>query len=359
MTGRTTDVAIVGGGIIGMATALACARRGLSVVLSGEGRPGAASPAAAGMLAPSTEGAAKNVRAFANACRDAWPDFLDGLSEASAAGALLNQLGILELAAGADDVARLQSRCAGDSRWLEPSDVAALEPGVHAPFGAALHARDGAVDNEQLLAILDETIARTTGITWASGTRRLRLAVGSATIDLADGTAVVAAHVILAAGAWVGGLQGLPRPIPVVPVRGQMIGLRAATPLRHVVEGPGLYLVPRAGARLLVGSTMESVGFDAGTSPDAAATLALGAGRIFPAVASQTPAEHWSGLRPMTPDLLPILGPDPEHAALLYACGHSRNGILMTPLTASCLAALAAGASSPWPLEPFGIGRFE
>ena len=340
-----------------MATALACSRLGMTVVISNERRPGAASPAAAGMLAPTTEGAAAGVLEFARACRDAWPAFLASLSELSRIEVELNRFGILELAADGSDAERLRAGCSNESRWLDDAGVAALEPALCAPFGAVHHERDGAVDNEQLLGALDEAIVHAPSIRWVAGTRRVRLERRGAMLELSDGSRVPAGHVILAAGAWVAELEGLPRPVPVVPVRGQMIGFRAI-PLRHVVQGPGAYLVPRPEGRVIVGSTMESVGFDAGTTAAGATTLARCAERILPGFAGQAPAEHWSGLRPMTPDLLPIIGPDPEHGQLLYGCGHSRNGILLAPLTATCLAAVAAGQPPPWPLDPFSIGRF-
>ena len=174
---------------------------------------------------------------------------------------------------------------------------------------------------------------------------------------LADGGTIAAGRLVVAAGAWVSQLEGLPRAIPVVPVRGQMIGF-AAAPVRHVIHGPGAYVVPRPAGRTIVGATMEHAGFDAGTSPEAATRLADAAGRLAPGLAGLPVMEHWAGLRPTTPDQLPILGPDPEHGTVLYACGHSRNGILMAPLTAECIAALASGVPSPWPLEPFSVARF-
>ena len=357
MTRRTPDVAIVGGGIIGMATALACVGRGLSVVICGEALPGAASAAAAGMLSPSTESAAPNAHAFAVACRDSWPAYLAELATKSRTPVDLNRLGILEVAVDATDAARTQRGCTGDSCWLDAKEVMALEPALHAPCGAAHHRRDGAVDNEQLLIALDEAIATSASITWRPAARRLELAVDTGTLVLADRSHVRAHRVVLAAGAWVNQLAGLPRPLPVTPVRGQMIGYRGA-PLRHAVIGHGAYLVPRPGGRTIVGATSETVGFDAGTTAEAAAGLAAAAARIVPAIERLTLAEHWSGLRPMTRDLLPIIGPDPDHPVLLYGCGHSRNGVLMTPLTALCLAALATGDPSPWPLAPFSVTRF-
>ena len=126
---------------------------------------------------------------------------------------------------------------------------------------------------------------------------------------------------------------------------------------RRVIYGPGAYIVPR-GQRILVGATLERAGFDPSTTPAALAELRRGAAAIWPAIAELPMASSWAGLRPVTPDLLPIIGPDPDHPCLIYACGHSRNGILMAPLTADCVAAIVAGSAPPADLTPFRVDRF-
>jgi glycine oxidase len=165
-------------------------------------------------------------------------------------------------------------------------------------------------------------------------------------------------RLILAAGAWVTQLGGLPRTLPVEPVRGQMLSLRGV-PLRHVIYGPRGYVVPRVDSGVsLVGSTMEYVGFEVGTTPDALARLADAGREVCPALGSLPVEARWSGLRPVTPDLQPIIGADPDYPALLYACGHSRNGVLLAPLTGDCIAALVVGADPPADLSPFEVTRF-
>lgn len=340
-----------------MTAALACADRGLAVALSSRARPGAASGAAAGLLAPIAAGATDAVVAFATACRDSWPSYVAALAERSRTRLSLNRLGIIQLPVDGADADRLRNSRREGTDWLEPAQVAALEPTLSAPLGAVLRHRDGAVDNEHLMLALDEAIAMTPRITLVGAARGIRLNDDSNELLLADGDSMAAGRIVLAAGAWVPALAGLPRALPIVPVRGQMIGFAVST-VRHVVEGPDAYLVPRPGQRTIVGATMEQAGFDAGTTASAAAELAAAAGRLVPRLASLSHSEHWAGLRPMTPDQLPILGPDPDHRALLYACGHSRNGILMATLTAECIGALAAGEASPWSLAPFSVTRF-
>jgi glycine oxidase len=164
---------------------------------------------------------------------------------------------------------------------------------------------------------------------------------------------------VLAAGAWVNGIAGLPRLLPIEPYRGQMFSVAAtgAAVLRHVVYGPDAYLVPR-GDRVLVGATMERAGFDADTTDEALASIRSGAAAFWPVVSTATTTAKWAGLRPVTPDLLPILGRDPDHPSLIYACGHSRNGILMAPLTGDCVVALVTGDAPPADLSAFGVARF-
>ncbi|MBK5188439.1 MAG: FAD-dependent oxidoreductase, partial [Gemmatimonadaceae bacterium] len=115
---------------------------------------------------------------------------------------------------------------------------------------------------------------------------------------------------------------------------------------------------PHPFERTVVGATMEEVGFDSRTTPEGLASLTAIARRISPASASARLVSHWAGLRPVTPDRLPILGRDPEFPHLVYACGHGRNGILLAPITGDAIGALAVGAPSPHDLSPFSIARF-
>jgi glycine oxidase len=139
----------------------------------------------------------------------------------------------------------------------------------------------------------------------------------------------------------------------------------AGSLLRHVVFGPRGYIVPRISradtipsGETLVGATSERVGFELGTTVQAATSLAAAGADILPPLAAMAPVRQWSGLRPMTPDLLPIIGPDPDQPSVLYACGHSRNGVLMAPLTAQCISAIVRGEPAPRDITPFAIARF-
>lgn len=353
------DVAVVGGGIIGLASALEVAGRGLRTVLVDARRQGESSPAAAGMLAPGMERVTGAAHDFATASRDAYPAWVAELEARTGATIPLNQLGILELLPPHSAPPSLSSPGA---RLLTNRELSALEPALaHAP-GALFHERDGAVESIALLGAL-RTVAAASSSVRIVPALAMALEHGHShdphhiALRLSDGSRIVAGRIVLAAGAWVTALGGLPRTLPVEPVRGQMLALDTA-PFRHVVAGPGAYAVPRAGGTTAVGATMERVGFDSAITPEGQAALERGAALLAPALASAPVLARWSGLRPVTPDLLPIIGCDPEIPSLIYACGHSRNGILMAPATARCVAALAAGDDVPYSLSAFRPDRF-
>ena len=129
-------------------------------------------------------------------------------------------------------------------------------------------------------------------------------------------------------------------------------------PISRVVQGRGVHLIPREDGRILVGSTVEEVGFRSSPTPRGVGWLIESATALVPVLADLPLVETWAGFRPGTPDHLPIIGPDPDLAGLCYATGHFRNGILLAPLTAQAVAdLLLEGVTQPL-LEPFGIGRF-
>ena len=167
-------------------------------------------------------------------------------------------------------------------------------------------------------------------------------------ISDSDGKRVDARAVLIAAGAWSGSLEGLPRPLGVRPIRGQMLAIRPSAPVSaRVMESEDVYLVPREDGRLLVGATVEDVGFDVANTEGAIRELLGAAISLVPSLASAPVVEAWAGLRPGTEDGDPIIGPDPTVEGLFYATGHFRNGVLLAPLTAEIVVALIAGGKVP------------
>jgi glycine oxidase len=363
---RQIDVTVAGTGLIGLAAALALADLNLRVRLIGEARPGESSPAGAGMLAPSLEDAGAGVPAgevhrFSLAALDRYVAYVRDLTERSGIRVNLSRRGILRVALDDPGAAVLRQQQGAYAEWLDAESVRDREPGLRSVVGALLYPSDGAVDNVALLKALDVAIARMPNID------RLRGSISSIVVNgdgarctmAGESTVYTAPHLVLAAGAWVGAIRGLPRVLPIEPVRGQMFSIEArpGDALTHVIYGPHAYLVPR-GDRILVGATMERVGFDARTTGAALGELRAGGAAMWPPIAAAAAAAEWAGLRPVTPDLLPIIGPDPDHPALIYACGHSRHGILMAPLTGDCVAALVAGVAPPADLHAFRVERF-
>ena len=371
MTGtRTADVVVVGGGVIGCAVARRAARDGLRVVVVERGTPGrAASWAAAGMLSPLAE--ADGPGAFLDLLLDArsmFPAYAAALREETGIDVAYGDAGTLFVALRAEDEAGLEARWKWQSAAglrvdrLTADEARQAEPGLSpAVRMGLLFPGDHQVDNRALGAALWAAAAEA-GAEFALGAEAVRLLRDgdlAAGVALAGGERIAAGAVVLAGGAWAGRLDGLPRPVPVVPVHGQLLAVETVPPLfRHVVDSPRCYLVPRAAGRAIAGATVERTGYRARVTPGGVRRLIEGAVEIAPALEDAPLRETWSGLRPGTPDDQPILGPDPDVVGLVHASGHFRNGILLAPLTGERVGALLSGGAWADELRPFGIERF-
>ena len=350
------DLVVLGGGIAGLTSALAAAAKGMRVTVIDQPRPGAASRASAGMLAPSIAGLPEDTRAFAMEARDFYPRFLDALRDRTDVDVALDRGGILELSGSEEDLERRSQRAGPAAERLDARALASLEPALSPHPGALLHPDDGAVDVAALMAALDIAVARHPRVTRFTDEVASFDARGNLpAFRSKGGTRYGSPRLLVAGGAWVAALPGVPRAIPVRPVRGQLLRLQGA-PLRHVVHMTDGYLVPRGDA-LIVGATQEDAGFESGTTPRGLATLRGIATRVVPALGHAALVQHWAGLRPMTPDGLPLVGADPEVPALYYACGFSRNGVLLAPWAASQLASVLTGSGAGTALAAFAVTR--
>lgn len=348
---------VVGGGLIGLACAVAVAERGLAVGVVADTRRGEASRAAAGLLAPSIERGDGPTHTFAVAARDRYPSFLEWLHERSPIFVPLNRDGIVQLAVNEAGVRGLQRGMSPEARWLDATELGELEPALAHGLGGVLHPLDGAVDNVRLHDALQSVAETHPRISFArDAIIEFRFADG-VTAKGASGSRYSAGHAVVCAGAWSTTIRGLPRPLPVEPLRGQMVSY-ATAPLRRAVYGPTGYAVPRSDGRTLIGATMERTGYESTTTAEGIARLERTAAEIFPGFATLAPSDAWAGLRPMSADLQPIIGPDPDEPRLVYATGHSRNGVLMTPITGDCVAALLVGERLPYDLSAFAVSRF-
>ncbi len=355
---KNPDVVIAGAGIIGLCAATAIARRGITVTLVGDPRSGEASAAAAGMLAPSVEKSSGPAHQFAVAARDFYPAYLEELAELTGIRVPLNTLGVLQVALTSRGSKGLQKTASTKSWWIDRDALSELEPTLGHTLGAVFNPDDGSVDNVILLAALEELVRREPRITPLTGAvQAIAANHESVTVTLQSGDEITAGTVVLAAGAWVSRIAGASYMAAVTPSRGQLVSYDAIG-LRHVTYGPRGYLVPRTGGTVIAGSTMENVGFNAHTTPEGLAKVRSAAEEIAPALAVSPVNATWAGLRPITPDMLPILGADPANRRVIYACGHSRNGILMAPLTGETVAELITEEAVSHDLSQFHPARF-
>lgn len=353
---RAADTIVVGAGVVGLCIANALARKGQIVALIGEHRAGEASRAAAGMLAPSVEQSEGPAHEFAIAARDFYPEFLESLADDTGVRVPLNRLGILQVALTSRGVKGLRKTAPMTSSWVERDELVKMEPTLGHALGAVFNPDDGAVDNVILMDALEALIDDTPIVTRFESPA-VTVSREKATVTLASGQTLDAARVVVAAGAWGATIAGVTGIAAVTPCRGQLVSYKSIG-LRHVTYGPRGYLVPRASGTIVAGSTMEEVGFDSSTTPEGLAKVKSAAEEIAPALAISPITNEWAGLRPITPDMLPIIGKDPEAEHLIYALGHSRNGILMAPLTGEAVAALTVGESPAHDLSQFRPGRF-
>ena len=349
---HTADVVIIGGGVIGLSTTLELARSGLSCLMLTSDEPGAASGAAAGLLAPSVGHLPRSAQSFFDASLRAYADFIEPLREFDPHLRVLE--GLIEVRGEHDSEPR-----PGDSLSLDVSEVAEREPHLEAPDGAWLHPSNGAIDNVRLVGALRAAIERMPGVTILDATpaNRVDLQPGLE-IHARDGSLISTKTVVVAAGAWSPMIDGLPRHLPVVPLKGQMLAVRSRA-LRGPVMGDKIYLVPRIPeGEIVIGATAEQRGFDLSISPGAIDGLRRQAIALCRPLGSEPVARTWAGIRPATPDMLPILGPDPEVPSLVYACGHSKNGILLAPATARYVASCVLGRSFDLDVSAFAVDRF-
>ncbi len=335
------DAAIVGGGIIGLASAWRAVQRGLSVcVLERESAGCGATRAAAGVLAPDPE--TPGFTALALRSSELWPAFAGELREATGIDAGYTRCGSLVLSFDG-------SRADGiTGEWLEAAECRALEPGIADDCrGAVLLADDAQVDPRRVV----DALAAALGDVVRTGADVVELDPHG--VVLADGTRIDAERVVLAAGAWTA--RRLAKRLPIAPVKGQTLRLRGPLPATRIIRSEHVYVVPRASGETVIGATIEDAGFDTTATAEATETLLRRAIRAVPAVAELELVEAIASLRPATPDDGPLIG---EWEGLLVASGHYRNGILLAPGTADAVAALLAGDEPPAETAPFDPRRF-
>jgi glycine oxidase len=370
---RQTEIAIIGGGIIGSSIALRLAQAKAKVTLLDRGEFGAeASGAAAGMIAP--QGEAIEPAAFAELClksRDLYPSFASEVEELSGESVGYRSDGALIVGASEaeskelDEIHHVQTRRGLALEKLSGDEARARVPGLAPEIRCGLFvAGDHWVDNERLDAGLVKACQRL-GVTLSPhsevtrfNTRGDRIESVEVRAEGASGTSTVSADkFVLAAGCWSPGLASpLGMELSMLPCRGQMIEFESAGELPHVVRAGHHYLVPRSRGRVVAGTTAEWTGFEKAVTGAGLHSILEGVSRIAPLVKGLRFLRAWSGLRPDTRDHMPVLGLG-EPKNLIFATGHFRNGILLGPITAQLISELVLTGSSSLPLDLYRPSR--
>ena len=352
---KTWDVIIIGGGIIGLSLSIALRKRGAGVLIVERGEPGReASHAAAGMLADFPLEMPAAMQPLASASARMYPEFVHELQDESGMNVDLRDHGTI-LFATPEHIREHPGLIA--DRPL-PCPLTELEPALGQANLPAVFLPERSVDPRALTASVLKA-ARHRGVDISSGTAATKVLLANERVVgiETDKTSYLAPVVVNCAGAWAGKLP--PYRFPTRPVKGQMLAVAGESHdlLRHVIRAPEIYLVPRSNGRILVGATVEEAGYDKRTDVDTIQRMHQAAINLVPALAQARRLEAWAGLRPGSPDNLPILGATPA-SGYFVATGHFRDGILLTPITAHLMAQIIGGETPDHDLSAFSPARF-
>jgi glycine oxidase len=341
---ETFDVAIAGAGLIGASIGFELAQAGLCVAIFDRRQPGeGASWAAAGILSPAPENAATiSMVPLGRASLALYPEFVATLQEISGRDVGYRAKGTLQALLSGDVQAKLNTIVAlhhGLGLRAEPlsaDDARELEPALSSELEAAvLRPDEASVDNRALTRAVAIAAAQAGAKLFAGRpVQAIRQDGGRCTGLILDGEKIEARWTVIAAGCYSAEIEGAANYAPVRPAKGQMIALRAENAsIERVLWSEHVYLVPRNDGRIVAGATVEYVGFDKEITAGGLQKILNGAVEIAPALADAKIEETWAGLRPDSPDHLPIIGPTGLDG-LLIATGHFRSGILLAPVTA-------------------------
>lgn len=365
---KIPDVVVAGAGIVGLSAACELARRGARCVVFDRGRAGReASFAAGGILSPQAETLPDSpLLEIALKARDRHISLAEELLSLTGVSVEHQRHGVLSLAFSSREEAKLRALTGAHKKlglraeMVSRDRVFRIEPAAHNDArGAALFPDDHRVDNRRLMEAL-KALALSLGVQVREycGLRGMDIKAGRVVAVRTDVGRIETRTLINALGAWAGQLHGDPGDLPIRPVKGHMMSLVDGPSLRHVVYGHHGYIVPRGDGRLIVGSTMEERGFDTRVTAEGVAHLIGIAVGIAPATKKATISETWTGLRPATPDGLPVIGKGGADG-LIVAGGLFRNGILLGPLVGEIAAALALGDEPSMDLSAFRPDRFQ
>jgi len=369
MSRTSADVTVIGGGVIGCAIAYALSRNGAQVTVIERSRIGAeSSSAAAGILAPRVHATAEHMFELALASHSLFPSLVEELRSESNLDSEYVRSGVLDLAHddAAEQMLREKAQWLGqaghDVRWLDPAHVHEMEPAVSLDIRGAFYDPDAYhINPSRFTQALGQAAARR-GVQFQIGVEALGLHCEGAHAAGVSTTAgdVATSHVVLATGAWMARSgTWIDSPIPVFPAKGQILTVYAVPPpISSVVFGLDAYLLPRVDGTVVVGATVEQVGFDRSLTVGGMSWLLNVVGELCPALAGARFDRAWTGLRPGSPDELPIVGPAPGWDNVTLATGHFRNGIMLAPITGELVAKLILREELDPLLNPFSPSRF-
>jgi glycine oxidase len=356
---KSWDAIIIGAGIIGLSLAIELNKQGLRVLLVEKGEPGReASWAAGGMLVDSPAETRPELRELVTASAQMYPEFVHELEDESGLKIDLRSVGTLVLESVGSEHIRDTTIADALSRPLAELELALQTLNDPEPRFTALLLNERCVDPRHLTAAAIAA-ARHRGIDFSSGDHMLAVEVADGKISgiRTNKTRFSAGVVVNCAGAWAGQIG--PHPFPTRPVKGQMlcVVMPWKEMVRHVVRAPDVYLIPRSDGRMLIGATAEEAGFDKQVVPETILKLRQAAIDLVPKLADARILEAWAGLRPGTPDGLPIIGATPT-PGYFVATGHFRDGILLAPITARVMGQVIAQKKPEPDLSAFAAARF-
>ncbi len=355
-----TDVIVIGAGIVGATCAWRLAQAGARVTILERRAPASeASQAALGVLTfHAKPGMPAEYHALCQRSRDLYPTMIDELADITGERPDYRAGGQLFVALTEADLPEVDAAYALNADrgievgHLSPDECRLLEPRVSNHVCAGVFfPEDAWVDNTTLTFTIVRAAEEAGALLMRGDVQAVVSAEGQATGVHCGGETLSADWIVLAAGSWSGQIAGVPR-LPVTPVRGQALAV-AGRPVRRVVFSPRGYLVPKGESRTLVGATVEYVGFDDSNTLGGVREVSAAGFEISPALGSGEFLGAWAGLRPSTPDNLPIIGPFDQLPNLIAATGHFRNGILLAPITAGMVRAIVTGEEPPADLQPF------
>lgn len=368
---QTTNVVIVGGGVIGSSIAYQLSKTGVQVsVLERDVIAAEASRAAAGLLSPAE--VLTGPKKVADLFLASWAMTANVVQEIEAASGVQVEYfrtGALHVLRNGDDQTALRRYAeiwkaqGAEVKWLAGDQVTQYEPLLDQVFGTALYVSDTVSIRPRLMTMAYAEAAKKYGARYYEHTEVTGFQQESGKVigvQTSQGQTIACDCVVIATGAWsqyVGSWLDLN--IPVFPARGQILALKQpATPIKHTLIGNNVYIVPKIDQTIYVGATIERVGFDKSNTAGGITGLLSRAIQLIPEFEHATIVDIWAGLRPWSQDSYPILGKAPGWENVILATGHGPGGFELSAITGKTIAELIAGGQVPALIEPFGLERF-